>query len=196
MAQAIQARVVPHLTPTITGLQPAPDVRNPALPALIDGLIADAEVALTELRAVVHGLFPPLLQRRGLVLAPAAQLEHSHPKAALAVDGIDGRLDPVVEAAAYLVCIKVAPNERPCQVRLGTDAHELRVVITWDDGTEPGRDLPAHWQRAIDRVEALDGTVTMDNNPDPSQHAVRAEIPPSPGQDVYPISASPAPSTG
>jgi len=176
LAQDIQTRVVPHLTPTITCLQPPPDTRDPALPALLDQLIAHTEVALDELRNVVHGLFPALLQRRGLVPALTSQLETTHPLAVLAVHGIDGRLDHSIEAASYLFCVQVTPPDQPCDVRIDADAHGLRVTITWDPGADPRPAHRARWQRAIDRVEAADGTVTITDTSH-AQCVVQADIP-------------------
>ena len=181
LAQDIQTRVVPHLTPTVTCLQPPVDTKDPALLALLDRLITHAEVALDELRKVVHGLFPALLQRRGLVPALASHLQTTNPQAVLVVDGIDQRLDHPVEAASYLFCVQVIPPDKPCQVRIVASAKQLHVSITWNDGGR--RPAPApRWQRAIDRVEAVDGTVTIqdtdtDTDTDGTQCTVQADMP-------------------
>jgi signal transduction histidine kinase len=177
LAQDIQARVVPHLTLTVTCLRPPPDPGDPALPALLDRLITHVETALDELRTVVHGLFPALLQRRGLAPALVSHLETTHPRAVLDIDGIDGRLDYPIEAASYLFCVQVIPPDQPCHIRITADADRLRITITWN--ADPRHAPHPDWQRAIDRVEAANGTVTIkdtDTSHD-AQYVVRADIP-------------------
>ena len=95
----------------------------------LDRLIAETEQALEELRTVCRGVFPALLERRGLVPALATQLDATHPLAAATGGGI-GRSTPrrAAEAAGYLFCIEVAPIDRPSVI-------DLRV-----DGRSAGRD--------------------------------------------------------
>jgi hypothetical protein len=133
---------------------------------------------LDELRTVVHGLFPALLQRRGLVPALASHLQTNHPQAMLAADGIDERLDHAIEAAGYLFCSQVAPQDTPCRVHLQANTHRLHITISWDAGPDPRLTHRTRWQRAIDRVEAVDGTVTTkDTETAHPQRVVRADIP-------------------
>ena len=174
LAQDIHTRVVPHLTPTVTCLQPPPDTSDPALPALLDRLITHAETALDELRTIVHGLFPALLQRRGLVPALVSHLATTHPQAVLDIHGIHGRLDHPIEAAGYLFCVQIIPPDQPCQIRITADADRLQITITWNRDARPA--THPHWQRAIDRVEAADGTVTITDR-DHAQNVVQADIP-------------------
>ena len=126
LAGAIQRRVVPHLSPIAAELSADLDVADPELPAVLDRLIADAEKALEELRIVVRGVFPALLQRRGLVAALSAQLDATASPVALDVDeSMGGRLDPAVEAAAYLFCVEVVASATDGVVRLQLAGDEL-----------------------------------------------------------------------
>ena len=96
-------------------------------------LISETELALEELRKVVRGVFPALLERRGLRPALAAQLDVTHPLAQLEVDdSADRRLDRAAEAAAYVFSTEVAPTDRHCVVRLRVDDGVLVVSVTGD----------------------------------------------------------------
>ena len=168
---------MPHLSPIVADLSADLDVRDPALPGVLDRLIADAEKSLEELRIVVRGVFPALLQRRGLVAALSAQLDATASPAVLDVDGsLDGRLDPAVEAAAYLFCVEVVATATDGVIRLELDDAQLIAEVhgppiprgagqrdrgRCDDGGGGDGASLAVWQHAVDRVEALDGRVTI-----------------------------------
>jgi hypothetical protein len=154
----------------------------------LEPLIAETEQALEELRSVCRGVFPALLERRGLVPALISQLDASHPLCRLDVAvSADRRLDRAVEAAGYQFCVDVAPTDRPCVISLRVEAGRLVVTITGADIGEPGSgsndDVPnatqpakVSWQHAEDRVAALDGRVLVERMDDGSV-AVRADIP-------------------
>jgi hypothetical protein len=161
LAAAIRRGVVPHLEVVESAIrsspEPAPDdVRTAMVGTDLDRLTAETERALDELRSVCRGVFPALLERRGLVPALAAQLDLTHPFAQLSVaESADRRLDRAAEAAGYLFCIEVAPTERPSVIGLRVDDDQLIVTIT-GDGAETSH---TDWQHARDRVAALDGEV-------------------------------------
>ena len=185
LADTIEQRVVPHLRAvdtalgTITAAQPSP-------PSRLEPLIAQTEDALEELRTVCRGLFPALLQRRGLIPALSAQLDRTHPHTLLDVDDTARRwFDPAVEAAGYLFAVDVAPTDRRSRIGLRVDHDDrLVVAVTGDDqwSNPIGRPDPAAallaWQHARDRVAALDGTVTLHH--DELGMTVTAEIPAGP----------------
>jgi signal transduction histidine kinase len=189
LAAAIRRSVVPHLAAVETGLAghgPSADRTLP--PDRLEPLIAETEQALEELRSVCRGVFPALLERRGLVPALISQLDASHPLCRLDVAvSADRRLDRAVEAAGYQFCVDVAPTDRPCVISLRVEAGRLVVTITGADIGEPGSgsndDVPnatqpakVSWQHAEDRVAALDGRVLVERMDDGSV-AVRADIP-------------------
>ena len=78
VADAIQRRVVPHLATVDAALGQRSDVSN----ADLDRLIAETECALEELREVCRGVFPALLERRGLVPALTGYLSAASAAAA------------------------------------------------------------------------------------------------------------------
>jgi len=130
LAGAIQRRVVPHLSPIAAELSADLDVADPELPAVLDRLIEDAEKVLEELRIVVRGVFPALLQRRGLGAALSAELDAIASPVALDVDeSMGGRLDPAVEAAAYLFCVEVVASATDGVVRLQLVGDELVAEV-------------------------------------------------------------------
>jgi signal transduction histidine kinase len=164
LAEAIQRRVVPHLHEVDTEL-----TTGPARHSMqdLEPLIGEAEAALDELRTVCRGVFPALLDRRGLIPALAGQLARTHPHALLDVDdSADRRLDRAVEAAAYLFSVEVAPRDRPSVITLRVDDGQLVATVIGDiPGAAPGLRAPRPgWQHARDRVAALDGEVDVQSN--------------------------------
>jgi signal transduction histidine kinase len=158
-AADIDERVVPLLTTVRDGLTGADG------PDRLAGAINGVEAALEELRTVVRGVFPALLERRGLAPALFAAFERL-PDIDLEVDGLpDGRLDRDVEAAAYLFCVDVAPRDRPGTVRLAVVDGSLTAEVTGSDGS------PDRWLHVRDRLAASDGALSVDDG------IVRAVIP-------------------
>src|SRR6476661_3113019 len=181
-AGAIQSNVVPHLAAVDAELTAGPtDARS--LPDHLEPLIDEVERAQQELRTVCRGLFPALLDRRGLIPALSAQLDLTHPHTRLDVhESADRRLDRAVEAAGYLFCVQVAPTDRSSLIQLRVDDDQLIAAITadsdWalDTAGSDGTTMPAAWQHSRDRVAALDGAVNMQRN-DSGGLAVTAVIP-------------------
>lgn len=99
--------------------------------------------ALEELRALAHGVYPPLLADRGLAEALRASVSH----AALPVDlrATDvGRYPPEIESAVYFCVLEAIQNAckhatgaRRVQIAIdGTCGWQLRVAVA-DDGAGP-----------------------------------------------------------
>ena len=174
LAASIRRGVVPHLTAVEAGIESSSGTPA-AVGAELDRLITETERALDELRTVCRGVFPALLERRGLVPALSAQLDATHPWAVLQVaESADRRLDRAAEAAGYLFCIEVAPVDRPCVIELQVAGDQLIVTIT-GDGLDAGK---TDWQHARDRVAALDGDVQALPTTDAAQQIrARATIP-------------------
>ena len=167
LAGAIRSNVVPHLAAVDAELTTGPADDQP-LPDQLEPLIDEVEQAQQELRTVCRGLFPALLDRRGLIPALSAQLDLTHPHTRLDIhETADRRLDRAVEAAGYLFCVQVAPTERRSSIQLRVDDDRLIAAVTADTdwATEPGfsdgTTMPAAWQHSRDRVAALDGAVNM-----------------------------------
>ena len=81
LAAAIRRSVVPHLAAVESGLTAGGTQPDPMLLRdRLSPLISDVELALDELRTVCRGVFPALLERRGLAPALIGAIRH-HPPA-------------------------------------------------------------------------------------------------------------------
>jgi hypothetical protein len=209
LAGAIRRRVVPHLAAIDNRL--SPDAAPPtaaggsAQTALLQGdvaepqtepggpdvqpLIAETERALDELRAVCRGVFPALLERRGLIPALSTQLDETHPLAALKVDdSACQRLNRATEAAGYSFCVEVAPPNRPSTIELRVADDLLIITVTggrqWASDCGAPAVVPTAWQHARDRVAALDGNIDVRQSG--AGLVVTAQIPlvPQPDRDL------------
>ena len=132
LAGAIRRSVVPHLAAVEAELTTGPNSDH-HLPGQLEPLIHATERAQQELRTICRGVFPALLDRRGLVPALSAQLDVTHPHAQLDVDDTDGRrLDRAVEAAGYLFCVEVAPTDHSSVIKLLVEEDQLVATVTGD----------------------------------------------------------------
>jgi signal transduction histidine kinase len=104
---------------------------------MIDEIRGDLQGAIAELRALAHGIFPPLLISGGLAEAlPAAAGRAALPTS---TDISIGRHDQEVEAAVYFCCMEALQNAGK---HAGADA--TAVVRVWED------DAAVHWEVADD----------------------------------------------
>jgi two-component system, NarL family, sensor kinase len=181
------------LGPTLTGVAYTADAaRNllttdpAAADALLAGLRADTTGAIGEVRRLVEGLRPPMLDELGLVGAVrqrARQLRTADGRAlAVTLDAPDP-LPPVpaaVEVAAFRIVVESLTNvcrhagTDRAAVRVGLTGDRLELEVT-DDGTGgpwvPGVGLTAMRERA----EAVGGTCTA--APTPTGGRVTARLP-------------------
>ena len=129
-----------------------------------------ARTAITELRELVRGIRPPVLQDAGLVAALETQLASLPVDVRLESRGASGRRwPPTVEAAAYFMvkeavtnAVKHAPGAT-LTIVLASAEEDLAVEVR-DDG--PGVGESAHTGRGLtglrDRVESLGGVFTVE----------------------------------
>jgi signal transduction histidine kinase len=148
--------------------------RDPALAdATVLELQQDTKAALTEIRELVHGIFPPILADRGLVVAVQQRTARLPvPVEVEAAPADVGRRFPTeIEGTAWFVVsetltnvLKHARAERVC-IRLCSGDDDL-VVEVEDDGIGR-RDAPrGHGlTNMADRVAALGGALTVEDVP-------------------------------
>jgi signal transduction histidine kinase len=133
---------------------------------------AEVNALLAELRTLAHGIYPVALAEEGLEAAIEALAEGS--AVPLRIEGklARGRLDPPVEAAAYLVVREMARDERRswASVALG-EADGCLVLEVSGEG-----DAPADLQHLEDRVGAVGGHLRNDT-PAPGVTHLHAELP-------------------
>jgi signal transduction histidine kinase len=129
-----------HLVSLAVKLRLAKDavVDDPAdAEAMIDEVRGDLQNAIAELRALAHGIFPPLLMSGGLSEAlPAAATRAALPTD---TDIAVGRHNQEVEAAIYFCCMEALQNAGK---HAGADA--TAMVKVWEN------DGALHWQVSDD----------------------------------------------
>jgi signal transduction histidine kinase len=148
-------------------------VSDDKLAARLDEVAADAEIAVDELRALAHGIYPAVLVERGLQeslrsLATTAPL----PVSVRAADV--GRFSASVEAALYFCALEAIQNaakhagaSASVVVRLARETDTLELEVE-DDG--PGFD-PAGAAEGIglvnmrERIGAVGGTLRIVSSP-------------------------------
>jgi signal transduction histidine kinase len=148
-------------------------------------LVADAheeaKAALREIRDLVRGIHPVILEDRGLDAALSAVVARSPVPVALDV-AVDGRLPSTVESAAYFVVTEaltnVARHAHATRAKVSiARAREHLVVEVRDDGVggaDPERGSGLRGLR--DRVAALGGTMRI-VSPDGGPTTLLVEIP-------------------
>lgn len=156
-------------------------VSDPAVAALLERAHQGAEEAMTELREVIRGVYPPILADRGLVGALTALAARSAVPVRLDLDD-PGELPVSVETAAYYVVTEAVSNAsrhadaETISVALSRSPGLLRVEVH-DDGRggadeNSGSGLPGLRRR----VAALDGRVSV-HSPTGGPTVIEAELP-------------------
>jgi PAS domain S-box-containing protein len=151
--------------------------------ALIEGALAETQAAIGELRELAAGLHPSVLTHRGL----RGALESLTARAPLpvALDVVDARFDPTIEATAYFVVAEALTNvakhadASEARVRVAVEGAEV-VVEVLDDG-RGGADAAAGGGSGLaglaDRIAALDGSLTVASPPAGGGTRLRATLP-------------------
>jgi signal transduction histidine kinase len=131
-------------------------------------LQADADEAIEALRALAHGIYPPLLAELGLAAAIEAHARKAPIDVAVESDGIV-RYSEATEAALYFCCLEALQNVTKyagasrAVVRLAQSDGRLNLAVS-DDGAgfDPAAAVSgAGLQNMSDRVEALGGVLSI-----------------------------------
>jgi signal transduction histidine kinase len=144
---------------------------TPLKEALVS-LQSDADEAIEALRALAHGIYPPLLAELGLAAAIEAHARKAPIEVAVEAEGI-GRYSEAIEAALYFCCLEALQNvtkyagASEAVVRLARSDGRLHLAVS-DDGA--GFDPAAAGsgtglQNMTDRVETLGGVLTIVSAP-------------------------------
>jgi signal transduction histidine kinase len=147
--------------------------RDPArAKELIEEVRGETQEALTDLRDLARGIYPPLLADKGLAAALEAQARKSTVPVEVQPDSV-GRYHQETEAAAYFCVLEALQNAAKYAdasrvvVRLWVDDGELRFEVE-DDGAgfDPERTpRGSGLQNMADRLESLGGRVHVDSEP-------------------------------
>ena len=140
---------------------------------LLEALGDDVQVALEQVRDLAHGIYPPLLQDRGLPGALAAAARNAPVKTSVETNGL-ARYEPDIEAAVYFCCLEALQNASKyagpganATVRVREDGAALGFEVR-DDGigfdVESGR-AGAGLTNMQDRVGAIGGSLRVESSP-------------------------------
>jgi signal transduction histidine kinase len=140
---------------------------------LVNQLQHDATAALDDLRALAHGIYPPLLSSAGLGEALSAACRRAPLPTSIETDGV-GRYPPELESAVYFCCLealqnagKYAGNGASASVRVWKDNGDLQFEVA-DDGSgfdALKADSGAGLTNMRDRLGAVGGTITVESAP-------------------------------
>jgi signal transduction histidine kinase/drug/metabolite transporter superfamily protein YnfA len=147
--------------------------RDPAKAGeLLDGLQGSANDALTELRDLARGIYPPLLADQGLAAAVEAQARKVPVHVTVDPDGV-GRYPQEIEAAVYFCTLEALNNvakyaqASSVRVRLAQRADAL-VFEVHDDGVGFDPSTGGHGtglQGMADRLDAIGGQLEVASAP-------------------------------
>jgi signal transduction histidine kinase len=137
---------------------------------LLDTLGDDLQEALEQMRDLAHGIYPPLLQDRGLADALAAAARRAPVRTVLRTDSLV-RYGPDIEAAVYFCCLEALQNAgkyagagATATVTVGEEDGALLFEVQ-DDGAgfDPDRaSLGAGLTNMQDRLGAIGGSLRLD----------------------------------
>jgi signal transduction histidine kinase len=152
---------------------------------VIEELRDNLKDAIAELRALAHGIFPPLLSSGGLREALPAAAGRSALYTSVETDGV-GRYTPEIESTVYFCCLEAMQNAGK---HAGDDAEivivvsEIGNVLTFDvsddgAGFTPGPlDAGGHgFVNMADRLGAVHGHLTVRSAPGAGT-SIHGEIP-------------------
>ena len=163
VALAVKLRLIQRL---------AEEDSNGAL-AMVEDARGDALATIEELRALAHGIYPPLLMDRGLGVALSAAAERAVMSTTIEVDAV-GRYPEEIEAAIYFCCLEALQNAgkhagdgASVVIALAHVGEDLQFSVS-DDGR--GFDLDAEgsghgFVNMKDRVGAIGGSVEVWSEP-------------------------------
>ena len=133
---------------------------------LVEQLSSEADDAVATLRALAHGIYPPLLASEGLAAALEAAARRVPIPVTVTADGV-GRYPPDVEAAVYYCVLEALQNTTKyahatsATVTLSADDKRLTFTVVDDGrGFDPATVRPgAGTTHMTDRLDALDGSL-------------------------------------
>ena len=162
----IALRIKLSLAEELVGTDPAAGAQ------VLDELGDEIDLALEELRALGHGLYPSLLSDRGLADALRSALAESPLRGHLQARGVT-RHSREIETAVYFACreaIQNAIKHAGGATGLWVTLHEseaLRFEVR-DDGpgfVPPGDEGNGGLRNMRDRIETVGGRLTIDSAP-------------------------------
>jgi signal transduction histidine kinase len=139
--------------------------------AILDELAGSVGEAMEEFRDLAHGIYPPLLQDRGLPEALANAARRAPIPARVEANGL-GRYDSAVEATVYFCCVEALQNAAKyagegasAKVRIWEEDNRLLFEVADDGaGLDPARQTAgAGLTNMQDRLGAIGGSIQIDS---------------------------------
>jgi signal transduction histidine kinase len=133
-----------------------------AAKAMLDEMAANAREALDETRELAQSIYPPLLEGRGLASALRSAAESAGVTAVVDVPA-RAAYPPEITVAVYWSCVEALSS--------ASRGSEVTISMRDADGTlsfqvaVAGRHPELRLERLRDRIEALDGRVSIDHGP-------------------------------
>jgi signal transduction histidine kinase len=139
---------------------------------LLAQLRDDVHAAIEQLRALAHGIYPPLLLERGLEHALRAEATRTGIRATVGAPGL-GRYAPEVEATVYFCCLEALQNtaKHANATRVGITVREQGGGLLFDIVDDGAGFDPRHRPRGAgltnmsDRLGALGGRLAVTSVP-------------------------------
>ena len=146
---------------------------NRSVGDLIQEIAVDAETALEDLHALVHGIYPALLTDRGLPDALKAMARAAPLPARVLAHGL-GRYAASVEAAVYFTCAEALQNAAKhggpgtsARIALGHETDGLAFEVRDDGrGFDPALHTGSGLANMRDRLGAVGGRVNVVSAPE------------------------------
>jgi signal transduction histidine kinase len=148
--------------------------RDPSKAAeMLDQLTSDVQETLQELRALAHGIYPPLLMDRGLTEALNAAAGRAALATTVEADDV-GRYHPDVEAAVYFFCLEALQNagkhageDAEAVVKVWREDGLLRFSVSDNGAGFDAKDFTggAGFTNLSDRLGAIGGSFHLDTAP-------------------------------
>jgi signal transduction histidine kinase len=132
-----------------------------AAQALVAEMAANVRDALDETTRLATSVYPPMLEGRGFAAALRSAAESAGVTAVVDVPAVAG-YQPDITAAVYWTCVEVLSSASPgsqatVSVRDADGALAFEVAVA-------GRNPPARLDRLRDRIEALDGRLSVEHD--------------------------------
>lgn len=149
--------------------------------ALVDQSHSEIKAAMAELRDLVRGIHPVILEDRGLDAALSAVVARLPLPVTLAVD-LDQRPHPTVESTAYFIVSEaltnVAKHAHATSAAVTIQRHNNTLTITVTDNGRGGADPAAGTGIVglIDRAESLGGSIHL-SSPHGGPTSLHVELP-------------------
>lgn len=161
------------------------DNAGPDAAGLVDELQVDVRRAIAELRALAHGIYPPLLISGGLAEALPAAAALNDPPVTMDISELP-RHSPDVEAAVYFCCLEAMQNATKhagrharISLRAGANSDALWFEVQ-DNGAGFDTHVPPSDGRGLDsmrdRIGSQGGTLVITAAPGVGT-TVRGELP-------------------